>query len=328
MPDAVMVHETIPIKLAAIVVTFNRIVALKATLARLISESVDHIIVVDNASTDGTAEWLNAHADPRVSVLLLNDNTGGAGGFEAGMEFARDTFNPDWVVMMDDDAHPQAGALAAFRQQVAKIDPDTGEIGAVAAAVFYPNGKICEMNRPSQNPFWNLGILGKTMLRGGRAGFHISDADYAPDAGNKPLDVASFVGYFVSRQAIEKVGVPEGGLFIYGDDVLYSLRLRRSGLGMVFMPSVRFDHDCGTMGQGFIYRPLWKIYYHCRNGVAIARQAAGPIIFPAALMYYALMWWRRGRLYEVNERKLYRTMMWSGLRDGLMGRRGRNDAIH
>ena len=97
---------------------------------------------------------------------------------------------------------------------------------------------------------------------------------------------------------------------------------------MVLMPAVRFTHDCGTMGQGFIYRPLWKIYYHCRNGVSIARQAAGPLIFPAALAYYTLVWWRRGTHYERHEKSLYRRMMWAGLRDGLLRKRGRNDAIH
>ena len=110
--------------------------------------------------------------------------------------------------------------------------------------------------------------------------------------------------------------------------MLYSLRLRRAGIGMVLMPQVRFEHDCGTMGQGFIYRPLWKIYYHCRNGVSIARQAAGPLIFPAALAYYTLVWWRRGRFYEAGEKRLYRRLMWTGLRDGLLRRRGRNDAVH
>ena len=39
---------------------------------------------------------------------------------------------------------------------------------------------------------------------------------------------------------------------------------------MAFVPALRFTHDCGTMGDGFVYRPLWKIYYHCRNGVSIA----------------------------------------------------------
>lgn len=314
--------------LAAVVVTFNRLAALQATIARLLGEDVDHVIVVDNASTDGTLAWLKSQTDPHLHIVALSDNTGGAGGFEAGMGYARDTVDPDWVVLMDDDAAPQSGALAMFRSETIKIDPNKADTGCVVAAVFYPNGTICEMNRPSQNPFWQLGLLVKSTLRGGRAGFHIKDSDYAADAGSKPLDVASFVGYFVSRKAIQTVGLPEGGLFIYGDDVLYSLRLRRAGIGMIFLPSVRFDHDCGTMGQGFIYRPLWKIYYHCRNGVSIARQAAGPIVFPLALTYYTIMWWRRGRYYDAHERGLYRKMMWTGIRDGLLGRRGRNDVMH
>ncbi len=311
--------------LAAVVVTYQRLAQLQLTVAALLGEDVDQIIVVDNASSDDTPQWLAAQDDPRLTVVTLDDNLGGAGGFEAGMAAARDRFDPDWVVLMDDDARPAPGALAQFKAKSPTLDPD---IGCVAAAVFYPNGTLCEMNRPSNNPFWNLGLFARTLLRGSRAGFHLPDEAFAPDAPDRKIDVASFVGYFVSRACIARAGLPEGGLFIYGDDVLYSLRLRRAGLHMILMPSVRFVHDCGTMGQGFIYRPLWKIYYHCRNGVSIARQAAGPLIFPAALLYYTVIWWRRGNRYEPSERALYRRMMWIGLRDGLLRRRGRNDAIH
>jgi GT2 family glycosyltransferase len=312
-------------KLAAIVVTFNRLAALKTTVARLLDQDVDHVIVVDNASSDDTPTWLATQTDPRLHIVTLDENMGGAGGFEAGMATARDTYDPDWVVLMDDDAYPAPGALARFKADLPMLDTD---IGCVAAAVFYPNGTLCEMNRPSNNPFWNLGLFARTVFKGSRAGFHLKDADFAADAGTKRIDVASFVGYFVRRDAVATSGLPEGGLFIYGDDVLYSLRLRRAGIGMVLMPQVRFTHDCGTMGQGFIYRPLWKIYYHCRNGVSIARQAAGPLIFPAALAYYTVVWWRRGNHYDPHEKALYRRMMWAGLRDGLLRRRGRNDAIH
>lgn len=314
--------------LAAIVVTYNRLEPLKVTVERLMSEAADHIIIVNNASTDDTANWLTTITAPRVHVINLATNTGGAGGFEAGMAYARNTLDPDWVVLMDDDARPAPGALACFARETSKVDPNEGEYGCVAAAVYYPDGKICEMNRPSRNPFWHFSLFARTLFSGSRTGFHLNDAAYTPDAGTMEIDVASFVGYFVSRGAISKVGLPEGGLFIYGDDVLYSLRLRRAGIRMVMNPAVQFEHACGTLGDGFVYRPIWKIYYHCRNGVTIARQAAGPIIFPAALFYYIAVWWRRGRHCSPQERPVYRKMMWAGLRDGLLGRRGRNAAIH
>ena len=314
--------------LAAIVVTYNRPAQLAITLERLLAEPVDHIVVVDNASGPETPALLSGCSDPRLHVLRLAENTGGAGGFEAGMAHARQTIDPDWMVLMDDDARPEPGALARFRVDHAETEPVSARNAVVAAAVFYPDGSLCEMNRPSRNPFWNAGLFLRTLMRGGRAGFHLTDADFAPDAGAVPIDVASFVGYFVHRTATARAGLPEGGLFIYGDDVLYSLRVRRAGLGIEMNPALRFEHDCGTMGEGFVYRPLWKIYYHCRNGVSIARQAAGPIVFPAALLYYTGVWWRRGNALSGVERRLYRRMFWMGLRDGLLHRRGRNDAIH
>jgi rhamnopyranosyl-N-acetylglucosaminyl-diphospho-decaprenol beta-1,3/1,4-galactofuranosyltransferase len=311
--------------LAAIVVTYNRLAPLKVTVGRLLSEAADQIIIVNNASTDDTAVWLATQANERVHVVNLDTNTGGAGGFEAGMAYARDTFDPDWVVLMDDDARPAPDALACFARETVNIDP---KYGCIAAAVFYPDGKICEMNRPSRNPFWHAKLLAKTLLTGARTGFHLNDAAFEPDAGSSDIDVASFVGYFVSRDAVAKVGLPEGGLFIYGDDVLYSLRLRRDGFKIAMNPVVQFEHACGTLGDGFVYRPIWKIYYHCRNGVTIARQTAGPFIFPAALLYYIAVWWRRGRHCTPAERPKYRKMMWAGLSDGLRGKRGRNDAVH
>jgi rhamnopyranosyl-N-acetylglucosaminyl-diphospho-decaprenol beta-1,3/1,4-galactofuranosyltransferase len=314
--------------LTAIVVTFNRLAQLQITLLALRDQDVDHIVVVDNASTDDTPNWLADQADDHVHVLRQPHNTGGAGGFEAGMAWARDHLEPEWVVLMDDDARPHPGALALFRSETPKLENYFPKLGVVVAAVFYPDGKLCEMNRPSRNPFWNLSLFVRTLFKGTRSGFHLEDKDFAPDAPNRAIDVASFVGYFVHRRAFQGAGLPEGGLFIYGDDVLYSLRLRRAGFSMAFVPSIRFAHDCGTMGEGFVYRPLWKIYYHCRNGVSIARQAAGPLIFPLALAYYTAVWWRRGRACPADIRPQYYHMMRLGLRDGMLRRRGRNDQVH
>ena len=316
------------LKLCAIIVTFNRLDQLKTTLAAVLYENVDHVVVVDNSSTDSTASWLHTQVDNRLHIVSLPTNTGGAGGFEAGMAYAAARIDPDWVVLMDDDARPQPGALATFRTEIPKLESNFPNLGIVAASVFYPNGTLCEMNRPSRNPFWNLGLFVKTLLKGTRSGFHLTDTDFSADAPAIPIDVASFVGYFVHRRAWETSGLPEGGLFIYGDDVLYSLRLRRAGFAMAFAPMIRFTHDCGTMGDRFIYRPVWKIYYHCRNGVSIARQAAGPLMFPFALLYYTVIWWQRGNAYPAELRHTYYWMMRMGLWDGLRHRRGRQDAVH
>jgi len=312
-----------PGALAAVVVTHNRLAQLRLTLARLLDEApgvLGRIVVVDNASGDDTALWLDGQTDPRLDILRLPENRGGAGGFEAGLARALEAPATEWVVLLDDDARPLPGALAAF-------DPPPWA-GAAAAAVFLPGGAVCEMNRPSRNPFWHLPEFLRTALGGGRRGFHLADAAFDPGAEPCPIDIASFVGFFVSRAAVDRAGLPDGGLFLYGDDVLYSLRLRRAGVAMAFLPAVRFEHDCATFGPGFSYRPLWKIYYHCRNGVGIARAAAGRAMFPLALAWYLPLWWRRGRALPPPERRIYRRLLWLGVRHGLAGRRGRFDAAH
>ncbi|WP_374328265.1 glycosyltransferase, partial [Paracoccus pantotrophus] len=57
-----------PPVIAAVVVTFNRLAHLEKTLARLLAEPLDHVVVVENGSTDGTREWLAGQGDPRLVV--------------------------------------------------------------------------------------------------------------------------------------------------------------------------------------------------------------------------------------------------------------------
>ena len=107
-------------ELVAIVVTHDRLDKLKVTVARLLDsapETLAHLVVVDNASRDGTRDWLDSLGDPRLTVLGLRENTGGAGGFAAGMAHVRDRIDPDWTVLMDDDARPRPGALSAFHER-------------------------------------------------------------------------------------------------------------------------------------------------------------------------------------------------------------------
>ena len=114
-------------RLWALIVTYNRQAALAQSLPRMLAEAVDGVLVVDNASTDGTGDWLARQDDPRLTVLRLAQNLGGAGGFEAGLRMlteSPETSPPDWICLLDDDAWPEPGAMAAFRARNAQADPD------------------------------------------------------------------------------------------------------------------------------------------------------------------------------------------------------------
>ncbi len=285
-------------RLVAVVVTHNRLAKLQVTLARLLAApaaDLDAVVVVDNASTDGTGLWLAEQEDPRLAVLAPPGNLGGAGGFETGMRWATARFDPDWMVLMDDDARPAPSALAAFHAL-----PDNGW-DAVAAAVYFPDGTLCPVNRPSYNPF------------SGRV--HVSAADY--DGPAIAVDAATFVGLFVSRAAIARAGYPDGRLFVYGDDGLFTLTLSQAGGRIGFEPAVRFEHDCSTFA-GHRFQPLWKVYYYHRNLLLFYRRAGGWRFWPACLLI--LPKWLAKVRHHPGQRRAFLRLLRRALRDGLAGR--------
>lgn len=300
----------------AIVVTFNRLQQLQKTLARLLAEPIDQLLVIENGSTDGTRPWLASLRDPRLTVIEMAHNGGGALGFETGMREARTRFDPDWLVLMDDDARPAPGAFARFRQGLASGRWSGAE--ALAAAVRFPDGGICEMNRPWVNPFASLGVFFRVLAGGGRAAFHIPDSAYDA-AAPRPLDGTSFVGFFISRAGVIRAGYPDGRLFIYGDDVLYTLGLTQAGGQLLFAPDLAFEHECGTQLAGAVPRPFWKIYYNYRNRWLIYRRAAGRLIFPLLMSVMLPKWLATGHSLPPAERRICRRLVRMAISDAWRG---------
>jgi GT2 family glycosyltransferase len=270
-------------RLAAVVITHNRLEQLQKTLTRLLTADasyLEQVVVFDNGSSSETGVWLAGQSDPRLYVIRSEDNLGGAGGFEAAMRACHERFDPDWMVLMDDDARPMSDAIMQFHIK------DRSGFAVWAAAVRTLKGEICDMNRPWHHPFRSLRTAFQSLTRG-REGFHLGARDY--ESGSiQPVDGASFVGLFVSRRAIEQAGFPDGRLFLYADDVLYALALPQIG----FDPDLHWEHDCESLNAGRI-TPLWKAYYYHRNLTLSYRQAAGPLLFWPVLALKYLTWRRQ-----------------------------------
>ncbi|MCB1406033.1 MAG: glycosyltransferase [Rhodobacteraceae bacterium] len=303
-------------RLVAVVVTHRRLAQLQATLHALLAypeRDLAAVLVVDNASDDGTPEWLSTLSDPRLIVLRNDANLGGAGGFEQGMRHAMEALSPDWIVVMDDDARPEPGALAAFQAL------DLAGYDGFAAAVRNPDGTVCEMNRPTFNPFWNKRILLRALIGGGgRDTFHLGQQDFETQ-GLRPIDGASFVGFFVRAATVARRGYPDPDLFLYGEDTIYTLGLTRDGHRIGFDPSVRFEHDNSTYSATDPrIRPLWKVYYYHRNLLILYRMATG-IFFGPVLCLYLPKWLLRLRHHR-GERRRFLRLFGMALRDGLLRR--------
>jgi GT2 family glycosyltransferase len=111
-------------KIAAVLVTFNRKALLQEGLNSLRRELPvgTPIIVVDNASTDGTAQFLQEEQKqfPLLVYFISPENTGGAGGFASGLEIALRKTDADWFFLIDDDVEVLPGAFQVLEKYKAE----------------------------------------------------------------------------------------------------------------------------------------------------------------------------------------------------------------
>ena len=192
-------------RIAAVVVTYNRKESLLRCIAALRGQrgAATDILVVDNASTDGTAAAL-APLIAEKAVLYRNtgENLGGAGGFNVGMRWAvEEGYDCLWV--MDDDCIPDPDALAAL---VAADRHLNGNYGFLSGMAYWRDGNPCEMNIQKSDLWHKL---------------------TAPTAPLTPVVMATFVSAFIPADRVREVGLPIREFFIWSDDLEYTRRLSR-----------------------------------------------------------------------------------------------------
>jgi len=235
----------------AVVVTHNRKAKLAKCLAALEAQSatLERVLVVDNASTDGTRAMLE-HDWPRVEVLALATNEGGAGGFHTGMEHAHGR-GAHWLWLMDDDTVPAADALAELLEAAARA-PDPEPPSLLASKVVWTDGRIHPMNFPFPE---------RT-----RVALAIEGAE----RGLMPLRFATFVSLLVHRGAIDRHGLPFKHFFIWSDDVEFTSRVLLSGERGYLVPTSVAVHDTETPHEPGSAPPE-RFYYHVRNTLYMIR---------------------------------------------------------
>jgi rhamnopyranosyl-N-acetylglucosaminyl-diphospho-decaprenol beta-1,3/1,4-galactofuranosyltransferase len=251
---------------AVVVVTFNRADLLGRMLDGLAAQThtPDAVIVVDNASTDHTREVLDAHPGVQglgLQRIHLDTNTGGSGGFRAGVEAAFDQGH-DRIWLMDDDVVPAPDCLAVLMAQdeacVTAVREDTrGHLVEKAATDF-------DLRHP-----W--------AIRPKRASVETSYADRSEMPERVELHNVAFEGFLVRREVVAAIGLPDDSFFIFYDDADFALRARRAGYRIwairdaVLVRQLDFDQQHAL--------DTWKGYYMYRNLFAVHfRYGANPLV--------------------------------------------------
>jgi len=191
--------------LAIAIVTFNRSALLDELLtsAAAMSTQHDHIIVVDNASTDDTQDVVRAWESKFPPGVLVNQrmetNTGGAGGFSEGTRVALE-LGAEWVWLMDDDVEILPDALERFAPWMRRFKVIHGRRYDVDGSPFYWQARF--------NQF--LGVpLPYSVKTFNTDGYAVTNS-------------GTFEGMLIHADVVRRIGLPDPRFFISWDDAIYA----------------------------------------------------------------------------------------------------------
>lgn len=197
--------HTSAIRTCAVVVTYNRLPLLCQCVDRLLRQTIPcDMLVVNNASTDGTEEWLVKQAAQHSCVHFhtTEKNLGGAGGFHLGLHMAS-KMNYDWLWIMDDDCLPEPDALEKLVSADKQLE---GRYGWLSSRALWTDGTPCLMNIQRKSPYRDIRHFDERLI---------------------PAAMASFVSLFLRTDTVHTYGLPLKEFFIWTDDWEYTRRISR-----------------------------------------------------------------------------------------------------
>jgi GT2 family glycosyltransferase len=280
----------------AVVVTYNRRELLARCLGAVAAQTrpVEELLVVDNASTDDTRALVGERF-PQATLLALESNLGGAGGFHAGMERAY-AGGHAWLWLMDDDTIPEPDALETL---LAGAERAPADAAILVSRALWKDGSPHPMNRPLLN--WRRPGEMALAARHGLVG----------------VRTASFVSLLARREAIDRGGHVLAEYFIWGDDFEWTARVLRDAAGYL-VPESRVVHWTPRAHTAVTAADGARFYYHVRNSLRLLR---GTSLRPFERVSFGRYWlgtlhrylagrgWSREALAAVAR----------GLRDGVRG---------
>jgi len=257
--------------IAIVVVSYNTKDLLRDCLSSVVKSNLKvayAVCVVDNSSTDGSAEMVRVEF-PQVELITLSSNVGYSKANNIGLRwfgFNQDApitednlpryallLNPDTVVPKD-----------AFAEMVAFMDahPNSGVAGP---CVRRPDGsldKACKRTFPT--PTVSLyRMLGLGKLFPNSHAFNSYNLEYLPDSAVAQVD--SVVGAYMQlrTEAIEEVGLLDEAFFMYGEDLDWAKRIKDAG---------------------------WEVWYNGESEITHVKEAASSQSSKARIDFYEAMW--------------------------------------
>lgn len=303
-------------RVIVVTVTYNSSHYLEKQIKAIVKSTypVEKIVVVDNNSNKNHKIAINdlKNIFSQMDVLSQNENLGGAGGFEKGINHILEKYpDCDWVWIMDDDAYPAPDCLD--RLLCNSCLPNTGCLSPMIYGVELKEYQYYHPKNASK--FLNSNTAVTT---------NINKLDNTTS-----IEIDAFVGPLVKMKVVKEIGVPDGSLFIYGDDREYTYRITRK-YNMYLIKNAIINHRDEVMPNGQVNpKGLWKEYYHYRNNFLFIRKykknnvngIVGEILLIKDAVKTTLSTIKHS-CYK-NYRMIRIKCIWKGVVDGFKGKGGK-----
>src|SRR3954452_829522 len=298
--------------LSVIVVNWNTEALLRGCLASLRQHlaSVEHeVIVVDNASTDGSPDMV-ANEFPEVRLVRNEENVGFGRANNQAMRVA----HGDWLLLLNSDTELFDGSVAALFDQV-RLEP---RIGVAHCRLLFADGRqqFTTYPFPSLNTaaIENLGLYKLMSKR--RAGERLLSGYWDYDE-ERDVDWVAGAFMLLPRQVFEEVGGFDESIFMYGEDLEWCQRIRDNGWRIRFYPQAaitHFDHSSSDIRWGeeriaICLRGQRDLYERRAGGLrARALIAMGVLGASLRLAYYSARTWIGPRRAAYREMRRHSTI--------------------
>jgi GT2 family glycosyltransferase len=271
-----------------------------ATLESLAKSSYTNhkVILLDNASTDGSVETIRSQF-PQVQIIKLEENLGYAGNNNVGISAAMDQ-GADWVFVLNEDTIVDPDCIGMMIDAAGDY-PDAGILGPLVYHFNEP--EVIQTAGGQIDPHWETHHLGQNQL------------DKGQFVGVREVDFISGCAILVKRQVIEQIGAIDHRFFYYWEETDWCMRARENNWKVYCVSQAHLWHK----GVQRDYRPSANVtYYATRNRFLFLQNHRAP------LGIWIAVWWqilRRLASWSIRpkwrHKREHRDALWQGIKDYL-----------
>lgn len=263
----------------AIIVTYaNRFNLLSEVIKSCFSNSMDEVLVVDNASKESSKKKLQklARNNDKINVIWNDKNLGSAKAFKQALIEAK-SYNSEYILLLDDDNKLKKNALSSLKQHW-KTKKNTQTKALLA---YRPDRQLykkaiqrqdAEYVLSPRNSFYGFDIWQqlKNLIR--------NSPLENKDARSGKIAYAPFGGMFFHKSLIDEIGYPREVFFLYSDDHEWSFRIYKKGcsIELVLDSEIEDIDKSWALGKQNIFKTIKnanakRIYYTIRNRIIFER---------------------------------------------------------